>query len=145
MAAALVAPAQATPGHGHAYGHGKGHCRAIHLRGEGTDDGAGTTNATLFRGQREVGTTVGTFVITGASFTGSVVFTNDHGTLTAPVDGTLDPATGEFDATSDTVTGTGDYATVTGNLHFWGVENLTDLTFTEMVHGKLCVPKKKQH
>jgi hypothetical protein len=73
------------------------------------------------------------------------VFTNNYGTLVAPVEGTLDTASGEFESVSETVTGTGDYAEVTGKLRFWGVEDLTALTFTEMVHGKLCVPKKKQH
>ena len=33
----------------------------------------------------------------------------------------------------------------TGRLTFAGVEDLGGLTFTETVHGKLCVPKNKQH
>ena len=41
-AGALVAPgisstADATPGHGNANGHGKGHCRAFQALGDGTD------------------------------------------------------------------------------------------------------------
>ena len=79
------------------------------------------------------------------SFTGTIVFTNDRGTLVAPVVGTLDTVSGEFVSTSDSVTGTDGYADVTGRLTFAGVEDLGGLTFTETVHGKLCVPKKKQH
>jgi hypothetical protein len=155
FAAGGVAPADAQsrvgPGHGHANGHDKGHCRAFHAHGVGVDDGLGTTKATIYRGQREVATSVGTFTVTGvdadglATFAGGIVLTNDHGTLNAPVTGTLDTTTGEFVSLSDTVTGTGDYATVTGWLRFAGTEDLTALTFTETVHGKLCVPTKKQH
>ena len=149
-----AAPAEASHGHGHAWGHFKGHCRAVHARGVGTDDGTvdgtTTTTATLYRGQREIGTTVGTFtigVITDgvAPFTGTIVFTDAAGTLNAPVAGTIDVTTGEFGATSDSVTGTGAYGSVTGKLTFRGVEDLTALTFTEVVHGKLCVPKKHPH
>src|SRR3954471_18603523 len=94
FAAGVVAPADAS--HGNAYGHQKGHCRAFHARGVGVDDNLGTTTATIYRGNREIGTTVGTFTMTGvdgdglASFTGTIVFTNDQGTLNAPVVGTLD-------------------------------------------------------
>jgi hypothetical protein len=155
FAAGVVAPADAQPqvgqGNGNAYGHGKGHCRAFHARGVGVDDGTGITSATIYRGQREIGTTLGTFtkgLVNGdgvASFTGTIVFTNAHGTLDAPVEGLLDTLSGEFFSVADSVTGTGDYADVTGRLRFTGVEDLGGLTFTETVHGKLCVPKKKQH
>lgn len=151
FAAGMVAPADAKPGNGNGYGHDKGHCRAFHARGEGVDDGMGTTTAVIYRGNREIGTTLGTFTVAGvdaegvASFTGSIVFSNDRGTLVAPVVGTLDTVSGEFLSTSDSVTGTDGYADVTGRLKFRGVEDLGGLTFTETVHGKLCVPKKKQH
>ena len=151
FAAGVVAPADAKPGNGNGNGHNKGHCRAFHARGEGVDAGNGTTTATIYRGNREIGTTVGTFdppTVDAegiASFTGTIVFTNDKGTLIAPVVGTLDTVSGEFVSTSDSVTGTDDYAAVTGRLRFAGVEDLGGLTFTESVHGKLCVPKKKQH
>jgi hypothetical protein len=151
FAAGVLAPADAKPGNGNANGHDKGHCRAFHARGEGVDDGTGTTTATIYRGNREIGTTVGTFTLTGldadgvASFTGTIVFTNDKGTLDAPVEGTVDTVSGEFVSVSDSVTGTGGYANVTGRLRFAGVEDLGGLTFTESVHGKLCVPKKKTH
>ena len=145
-----AAPAEASNGHGHAWGHLKGHCRAVHATGVGTDDGAGTTTATLYRGKRAIGKTVGTLTIGTpadgvAPFTGTIVFTDAAGTLDAPIEGTFDTATGEFMATSESVTGTGAYASVTGRLTFRGVEDLTAQTFTEVVHGKLCVPKKHPH
>ncbi|MEO6571954.1 MAG: hypothetical protein ABIO83_10455 [Ilumatobacteraceae bacterium] len=151
FAAGLVAPADAKPGNGNANGHQKLHCRAFHASGVGVDDGMGTTSAVLTRGNREIATTLGTFTVTGvdaqgvASFTGTIVATFDAGTLSAPVDGSLDTVSGEFRATSDSVTGTDGLADVTGRLTFAGVEDLAGLTFTETVHGKLCVPKKKQH
>ena len=151
FAAGVVAPADAKPGNGNANGHQKLHCRAFHATGEGVDDGSGTTTAVISRGNREIGTTLGTFTVTGvdaegvASFTGTIVATFAAGTLIAPVVGTLDTVTGEFVSTSASVTGTDGYAEVTGRLTFAGVEDLGGLTFTETVHGKLCVPKKKQH
>jgi len=146
MAAGLSAPAEA----GNANGHGKGHCRAFHAFGEGTDNGDGTTTATIYRGKREFGTTAGTLTpgatVDGVmSFTGTIVLTNDKGTLDAPVEGTFDTVSGEFAARSSTVTGTGDYAAVTGKLRIWGTQDLTAGTFSEHLHAKLCVPKKKQH
>jgi hypothetical protein len=149
FAAGVVAPAEAS--HGNAYGHDKGHCRAYHARGEGIDDSLGTTTATIYRGQRAVFTSVGTFQVGSvdadgvATFSGTIVLTNDLGTLNAPVDGTLDTHTGEFVSVSDSVTGTGSYTMVTGRLRFAGVEDLQGLTFAETVQGKLCVPKKHAH
>jgi hypothetical protein len=35
-----AAPAEASNGHGHAWGHFKGHCRAVHATGVGTFDTA---------------------------------------------------------------------------------------------------------
>jgi hypothetical protein len=148
MAAGLTAAADAKPGQGNANGHSKGHCRAFHAFGDGTDNGDGTTTATIYRGSHEFGTTTGTFTPVGVvddvlSFTGTIVLTNDHGTLSAPVEGTLDVVTGEFTSRSDSVTGTADYADVTGKLRIWGDQDLTAGTFTEMLHAKLCVPKKQ--
>jgi hypothetical protein len=151
VAAALVStPADGSSGRPHAWGHSKGQCRAVHATGIGTDDGAGTTTATIFRGRRAIGSTVGTFVAGTPTngvvpFTGSIVFTDSHGTLVAPVVGTLDTTTGEFASSSDTVTGTGEYGAVTGRLTFRGVEDLAALTFAEVVHGKLCVPEHETH
>ena len=155
FAAGVVAPADAQtgkgPGNGNANGHQKLHCRAFHASGVGVDGGNGTTTAIIYRGNREIGATFGTFEagVPGPDgvvpFTGSIDFTNDKGTLVAPVVGTLDTVTGEFVSTSDSVTGTGGYADVTGRLTFAGVQEIGGINFTETVHGKLCVPKKKQH
>ncbi len=142
FAAGVVAPADAKPG-----GSATERCTGLHAKGVGVDDGMGTTTATLYRGGREFASTVGTFTLGTvdadgvATFTGTIVLTNDHGTLNAPVDGTLDTTSGRFASLSDDVTGTGDYANVTGRLRFRGVEDLEGLTFTEHVYGKLCVPK----
>jgi len=150
FAAGVVAPADAKPGNGNANGHQKLHCRAFHASGVGVDE-MGKTTADIFRGKRQIATSYGDFDVTGvdaaglASFTGTIDLVFEAGALEAPVVGTLDTVSGEFTSTSDTVTGTGDRADVTGWLTFSGVEDLDGLTFTETVHGKLCVPKNKQH
>ena len=153
VASGISGTADATPGNGNANGHGKGHCRALHAFGEGTDNGDGTTTATIYRarGKRELGTTDGTITPAGdpvegvQSFTGTIVFTSAAGTLNAPVEGTFDTTTGDFAASSSEVTGTDGYADVTGKLRIWGTQDLTDGTFSEHLLAKLCVPKKKQH
>lgn len=157
VAAGLSAPAVAQPGHahghGHANGHGKGHCRAFQALGDGVTNEDGTTTATIHRGNKEFGTTTGTFAMGETTdgvtaFTGTIVFTSAGdvvGTLTAPVEGTLDTESGEFRARSESLVGTDDLAAVTGRLRVWGVQDLTDGTFTEHLLAKLCVPKKKSH
>ncbi len=153
VAAGLVAAADATPGNGNANGHGKGHCRAFQALGDGVTNADGTTTANIYRGSHEFGTTTGTFALGTpvddvTPFTGTIVFADDEGTgtLTAdPVEGTLDMVSGKFVARSSSVTGTGDYANMTGKLRVWGTQNLTDGTFSEHLLAKLCVPKKKQH
>ena len=152
FAAGVVAPADAKPGNGNANGHQKLHCRAFHASGVGVDDGNGHHHRRHLprqpgdRHHRSARSTVTGVDAEGvASFTGTIVFTNAAGTLVAPVVGTLDTVSGEFVSTSDSVTGTDGYADVTGRLTFAGVEDIGGLKFTETVHGKLCVPKKKQH
>jgi hypothetical protein len=143
--AGVVAPADAIPG-----GSATERCTGFHARGVGVDLGMGNTTATLYRGHREVATSVGTLVIGPvdpdtlvATFTGTIVLTNDRGTLTAPVEGTFDTASGEFAAVSTDLVGTDGYADTSGRLRFRGTER-SDLTFTEHVYGKLCVPKVKK-
>jgi hypothetical protein len=153
---ALVAPgisstAGAAPGHGHANGHDKGHCRAFQALGDGITNPDGSTSATIYRGSHDLGTTTGKFALGDTvddvtAFTGTIVFTSANGTLTAAdVEGTLDLVSGEFGARSSTVTGTDGYADVTGTLRVWGSQDLTDGTFSEHLLAKLCVPKNKQH
>jgi hypothetical protein len=150
MTAGLTTAADATPGHGNGNGHGKGHCRAFQALGDGVDNGDGTTSATIHRGKHVFGTTTGTItpgtIEEGVlSFTGTIVFTDATGTLTAPVEGTIDMTSGEFAARSSSLTGTGAYTPVSGRLRVRGVQNLDDGTFTEHVLAKLCVPKKHPH
>src|SRR5205823_3847534 len=84
-------------------------CHNIVAKGVGQDLGGGSTQAQIIGGGLLHGTTLGSFVITGvsgtvASFTGTIEFTTQHGTLTVTVAGTLDVSTGEFSA-SGMVTG----------------------------------------
>src|SRR5215218_681137 len=84
LSVGVVAPADAVPG-----GSATERCTGFHAKGTGVDAGGGNTTATLYRGHREFATTVGTLVLGAevdgvASFTGTIVLTNDTGTLTAP-------------------------------------------------------------
>ena len=142
----VVAPADAVPG-----GSATERCTGFHARGVGDDLGGGNTTATLYRGNREVASSAGTLVLGPvdpdtmvATFTGTIVLTNDNGTLTAPVVGTFDTVSGDFAAVSTDVAGTDGYADTTGRLRFRGTEELTTGAFTEHVYGKLCVPKVKK-
>lgn len=145
--AGIVGPAYAVP-----HGSPTSRCTGLHAKGSGVDSGNGTTTATLYRGQREWATSAGTLTMGPvdadgvATFTGTITLVFDDAgadTLVAPVEGTVDTTTGRFAALSDTVTGTGDHAGTTGRLRFRGVE-AADLTFSEHVYGKLCVPKTKK-
>ena len=53
--------------------------------------------------------------------------------------GTLNVATGAFDATGPVTSGTGIFADATGTLRFVGVEDLTTGRFTETVTGTICL------
>jgi hypothetical protein len=148
VAAALVASpaASAQPGHGHGQNHPH-HSRCVPVRavGVGQDLGGGQTTATVSVGDTPVGTTTGSFVVNGvdgtvASFAGPIVFTGLGGTLTAPVTGTLDTASGAFTSTSSDLSGTGTFAGVTGRLTFTGTEDLGTGAFTEAIKGKVCAP-----
>jgi hypothetical protein len=147
LAAGLAAPAHA--GNGHAYGHGKGHCRAFHASGTGTDNGDGTTSAKLYQGSREAGSSEGVLSPGdtddgGLAFSGTIVLTTRKGTLEATVEGTFDTVTGEFSARTGDLDGKGPMRNATGRLRLSGVQDLTTGTFTETVHARVCVPKRKQ-
>jgi hypothetical protein len=116
--------------------------------GVGQDLGGGRTTATISVAGVVIGTTEASFTVSGlektvASFTGDIIFRNAYGTLTAPVSGTLDTATGHFVSSSTTVHGTRAYRHVTGSLTFTGNENLATGAFTEVVTGTLCVPRPR--
>ncbi|MBF4769077.1 hypothetical protein ISU10_15020 [Nocardioides agariphilus] len=151
VTAGLVAPAHAGPGNGHAYGHLKSQCRGFHATGAGTDNGDGTTSATLYQGGREVGSSAGALVpgVPDADgllpFTGTIVLTTaKKGALEVSVQGTFSTVTGEFSARSVEVDGRGPMRNATGRLRVWGVQDLATGAFTETVHAKVCVPKKHQ-
>lgn len=118
-------------------------CHNINAKGVGQDLGAGRTTAQIIGGGLLQGTTQASFVITGfsgtvASFEGTIVFTVNNATLTAHVSGTLDVATGEFNATTSSISGTGKLLGATGSLSFNGVEDLSTGSFTEDVTGEIC-------
>ena len=146
LAVGVVAPADALPG-----GSATERCTGFHARGVGDDLGSGHTVATLYRGNREFATSDGLLVLGVADpvtlvapFTGTIVLTNDKGTLSATVEGTVDTVSGDFAAVSTGVAGTDGYADTTGRLRFRGTEDVTTGEFTEHVYGKLCVPKVKK-
>lgn len=99
------------------------------------------------------GTTAAAFVPTGLadgvlSFAGDIVFTTveedddeggDVSTLTVALTGTLDVVTGDFVASGDVVSGTGEFDETTGSLVLAGVQDLVDGSFTETVTGELCL------
>jgi hypothetical protein len=148
MTVGLAAPADAANGKG--YGHAKPQCRGFHATGTGTDNGDGTTSATLYQGKREVGSSEGDLApgVPGADgilpFTGTIVLTTWKGTLEATVVGTFDTVTGEFAAKTNDVEGKGPLKNATGKLRIAGIQDLVSGTFTEVVHARVCVPKKKQ-
>jgi hypothetical protein len=149
LVAGLVAPADALTGKGHAYGHLKSHCRALHATGVGTDNGDGTTSATLYQGDRTVGTSEGVLageIVDGMlAFTGTIVLTTSKGSLEAAVEGTFDTVTGDFAARSVDISGKGAMKNAAGRLRLAGTQDLVTGEFTEVVHAKVCTPKQKQH
>jgi polyisoprenoid-binding protein YceI len=124
-------------------------CLPVHAKGVGQDLGNGQTTATISAHGVVLGTTNASFTPTGQtgsvlSFTGPILFTPaapeaSGSTLTVEVTGTFDTATGRFESTSTSVTGTGLLAPVTGHLRIKGSESLTDGSFTEKIRGRLCV------
>jgi hypothetical protein len=118
-------------------------CHNINAKGVGQDHGGGQTTAQVIGGGLLQGTTQASFTITGvsgtiASFEGTIVFTVNNATLSAQVSGTLDLATGEFNATTSSISGTGKLAGATGSLSFNGVEDLSTGSFTEDITGEVC-------
>lgn len=139
---AFAPPASAGTRTPHRHGHAR--CLPIVATGVGQDLGGGRTTATLSVHGVEVGTTAAAFTVTGqegtvASFTGPITFTGRGGTLTAQVSGTLDLATGVFASTSTSVSGTGRFRRVTGDVTLNGTEDVATGAFTETITGELCV------
>jgi hypothetical protein len=118
-------------------------CLPVKATGVGQDLGNFTTTATITSFGLPLGTSAATFTPTGGdattvTFTGPIVFTTPIGTLTAQVDGSVNLTTGVFVSQSTSVSGTGAFRGVTGDLRFAGTENLATGAFTEAVTGRLC-------
>lgn len=150
--ASLVAALVVVGGAPSAQAAPQGHrvCAPVVATGIGQDlgpDAQGVlhTTATLRSGPVVLGTTYASFTpgtLAGSTltFSGPIVFTPSvgRGTVTAQVQGSVDLATGQFTATSTSVSGTGPLAGVTGALTFAGTEDLATGAFTETVTGTLC-------
>lgn len=120
-------------------------CAPVHATGVGQDLGGGRTTAIISSHGLRLGATAATFTFTVpgqpgtvASFSGPIVFTDQFGTITTLVGGTLDITTGDFRSSSTNVSGSGLYQAITGSLTFTGSEDLLNKTFTESVNGNLC-------
>ena len=140
----LVLVSLAVAGAAPARAHGAVSCHRINAKAVGQESGGGQVTAQVIGGGLLHGTYEASFKITGfsgtlASFQGPIVFTVAGGTLTAQVTGTFDVTTGQFEATSTSITGTGILAGATGNLTFSGVENLATGSSTETITGVICV------
>ena len=144
----LVLVSLAVAGAAPARAHGAVSCHRINAKakGVGQDLGGGQVQVTaqVIGGGLLHGTYEALFTIVGfsppvASFEGPIAFTVARGTLTAQVTGTLDVTTGQFQATSTSITGRGRLAGATGSLTFSGVQNLVTGSFTETITGVICV------
>jgi hypothetical protein len=118
-------------------------CLPVVATGVGQDLGNFMTIATIKSHGVLLGTTKATFTPTGGdattvTFTGPIVFSTRIGTLTAQVDGSVNTQTGRFVSQSRTVSGTGAFNGVTGDLRLAGIENLQTGAFTETITGRIC-------
>ena len=95
----------------------------------------------LLQGTTEAAFQVTSPTPTGIAFAGDITFTTNRATLTVELDGTLDLATGDFQASGDVSEATGKLDGATGAITLTGVQNLLDPagSFTETVSGEICV------
>jgi len=126
-------------------------CHSINAKGTGqitsqTATGA-TTVSQIIGGGLLHGTTAAELTFTNvdpttgiATFEGTLVLTNKHGTLTFFVfNGVFNTQTGEFQNDSVVTNGTGRFAGATGNLFFHGFV-AADGSFTDdTIRGSVCV------
>jgi len=68
-----------------------------------------------------------------------VVFTTNHGNLTASVSGPFDLSTGAFNVSGTVTSATDKLAGATGALSFDGIEDLISGQFAEDITGQICV------
>jgi hypothetical protein len=110
----------------------------INAKAEGAFTGPTTTESQIIGGGILHGTTTAELIITGIdpttgflTFIGTLVLTNDHGTLTLAVfDGLFDQLTGEFSNDSAVIDGSDRFEAATGELFFHGFV-APDGTFTD--------------
>lgn len=119
-------------------------CHLINAKGVGQDNGAGGTTGNVIGGGLLQGTFAGSLTLTSlpdpvASFVETVVFTNQHGTLTVMVTGAIDITTGQYNASGSVTTATGKLSGATGNISFSGVADFATGIFTEDISGTVCV------
>jgi hypothetical protein len=116
----------------------------INAKAVGQDLGGGSTTASVIGGGLLQGTLAGNLTITGvtgtvASFTNTVTFTNQHGSLTAVLTGAIDLTTGQYNASGTVTDATGKLAGATGNLALSGVVNFATAIFAEDITGAIRV------
>jgi hypothetical protein len=145
LACAVALPAGMAEAH--TFRHTRALCVPVRAHGVGQDLGNGATEATITIHDVVLGMTHAMFTptsetTTSLTFDGPIVFTpqlSSIGTLTAQVTGGFDLATGEFHASSTSITGTGLLGHVGGHISIAGTENLTTGSFTEELSGTLCL------
>ena len=122
-------------------------CHQINATGEGAFTGPTTTESQIIGGGILHGTTTAELFITGTdpttgalTFMGSLVLTNEHGTLTLGIfDGLYDPLTGEFSNDSVVTSGTDRFAGATGELFFHGFVFPDGTFIDDALVGEVCV------
>jgi hypothetical protein len=145
LACAVALPAGMAEAH--TFRHTRALCVPVRAHGVGQDLGNGATEATITIHDVVLGMTHAMFTptsetTTSLTFDGPIVFTpqlSSVGTLTAQVTGGFDLVTGEFHASSTSITGTGLLGHVGGHISIAGTENLTTGSFTEELSGTLCL------
>lgn len=126
-------------------------CVPVRLTGAGQDLGPDSqgrlhTIATVSLAGYPIGTTQATFTPSGPpagtslAFTGPIVFTptGSTATVTAEVRGSVDLGSGQFVASTTSVTGSGVLRGASGSLTFRGTEDLGTGAFTETIRGTVC-------
>jgi hypothetical protein len=118
----------------------------INAKGEGAFTGPTTTESQILGGLLH-GTTTAELVITGIdpttgalTYEGTLVLTNDHGTLTLAIfDGLYNTLTGEFSNDSLIASGTDRFAGATGGLFFHGFVFPDGTFIDDALVGEICV------
>ena len=141
LAMTVVSLAATVPAQAQVTGH------KIYAKGEGAFTSPTTTESEIIGGGILHGTTTAELVITGTdpttgalTFMGTLVLTDEHGTLTLGIfDGLYDPLTGEFSNDSVVTSGTDRFAGATGELFFHGFVFPDGTFIDDAIVGEICV------